>query len=166
MSRFYRASLVLLALIVVACSAARPPTRVPDFRVAAIEPEDIKLDRQVFRLRLVVTNSNTAGLRVAAARLRLDLENIVVGTGDLVEGFSLAAGEEGSASLRIVTDLARQGPQLLAWLMSGDSSLDYRVTGYVDLIGLGLGRVPVDERGRIPLAPPSGSGRESRTTAI
>ena len=153
MSSLVRVSLLGLALFTAACSVTQAPTRVPDIRVAAIEPERIALDRQVFRVRLVLSNPNPVPLRVASARLRLDVEDISAGSGELVEGFSLPAGEEGAATLRIVTDLVEQGPQFLSWLMSGDQALDYRVSGFVDLIGLGLGRVPVDERGQFRLAP-------------
>jgi LEA14-like dessication related protein len=164
MSRLPGAAVLGVGLFITSCSWFRAPTQVPDIRIAAIEPESIGLDRQVFRMRLVLSNPNTVALRVASARLRLDLEDIVVGTGELMEGFSLPAGEEGSGSIRIVTDLFRQGPQLLTWLMSGDGTLDYRVSGYIDLVGLGLGRVRVDENGRVPLAPSRGESRD--TTAI
>ncbi len=161
-----RAWPLVVALFVVACSLTRPPTQMPNIRIAAIEPESIGLNQQVFLLRVVLDNPNDVTLRVASATLRLDLEDLRAGTGELVEGFSLPAGEQGTATVRVVTDLVSQAPQFLSWLMSGDATLDYRVTGYFDLIGLGLGRVPVDEKGLVPLRPGPRSMKRDDTVAL
>lgn len=166
MSRLARAWLIPVVMLAAACSVARPPTQIPEIRVAAIEPESIGIKQQVFLLRLALDNPNDVQLRVASARLRLDLEDLRAGTGELVEGFSLPAGEQGTATVRIVTDLVSQGPQFLSWLMSGDTTLDYRVTGYVDLIGLGLGRIPIDEQGLVPLQAGPRSTQRDDTVAL
>ncbi|UCG72601.1 MAG: LEA type 2 family protein [Chromatiales bacterium] len=166
MSRLAWAWPAVFILLLAACTAPRAPTKVPDIRVAAIDPESIGINQQVFLLRLSLVNPNDVPLRVAAARLRLDLEDLSAGTGELVDGFSLPAGEQGTATVRIETDLVSQAPQFLSWLMSGDATLDYRVTGYVDMIGLGLGRVPVDDRGIVPLRPGPRSSKRDDTVAL
>jgi len=166
MSRFLRAWPVVIVLLATACSVVQRPTQIPEIRVAAIEPESIGLNQQVFLLRLTLDNPNDVQLRVASARLRLDLEDLRAGTGELVEGFSLPPGDQGTATVRIVTDLVSQAPQFLSWLMSGDTKLDYRVTGYFDLIGLGLGRIPIDERGLVPLRPGPRSTERDDTVAL
>lgn len=166
MCKLARAWFIPVVLLAAACSMARAPTQIPDIRVAAIEPQSIGINQQVFLLRLALDNPNDVQLRVASARLRLDLEDLRAGTGELVEGFSVPAGEQGTATVRIVTDLVSQAPQFLSWLMSGDTTLDYRVTGYVDLIGLGLGRIPIDERGLVPLQPGPRSMKRDDTVAL
>lgn len=142
-----------IVLFCSACSLVQAPTRAPEIRLASLQPERLGVQRQVFLLRLVLDNPNDVELRVAAGRLRLDIEEIRIGAGELVDGFALPANAQGAATVRIQTDLLRQAPRLLSWLMTGDGTMNYRVTGYIDLVGLGLGRLPVDERGRLPLRP-------------
>lgn len=164
-----RRSLLVLAagvLVVSACSLVNPPTQVPDIRLAGIQVQSIALDRQVFVVRLALDNPNTVKLKVASARLGLNIEDIEAGTGELLEGFDVPAGESGTASVRVITNIVGQGPRYLQWLMSGDATLNYRVSGYVDLVGLGLGRIPVDERGSLQLAPPPRGARSEGTTAL
>ena len=54
---------------------------------------------------------------------------------------------------RVIHEKARLG--LLTSLMAGNGGLRYRVSGYVDVVGFGLGRIPVDERGRLGLPAPA-----------
>ena len=157
------AGLALLAgLLGGGCSVYEPPSQVPDIQLISLQPERIGLKRQSFRLNLSLSNPNDGTIRVADGRLTLDLEDMRIGSGELIDGFSIAGGEEGVASLRIETDLMRDAPRLLQTLMASNGSLKYRVTGWVDVLGFGLGRLPVDERGRIDLtAPmPQDQGRE------
>jgi len=151
--------LVFCLLGVNACSLVQAPTELPDIRLNRIDARSITLDRQEFILHLALDNPNPVKLRVASAKLKLDVEEFSAGTGELLEGFDIPAGASGTASVRVVTDLVRQGPEFLQWLLSGDTGLDYRVSGYVDLVGLGLGRIPVDERGQLSLKPPAGGAR-------
>ena len=136
-----------------ACSLTRP-TQPPDIRLAGLQPERIGLTEQVFLVELRLENPNTVKLRVASGQVELEIESAPVGIGELVEGFDIPAGEQGSATVRVVTDIVANGPRFLEWLMSGDTRLDYRVIGHVDVVGFGLGRLPIDERGQFVLGPP------------
>lgn len=155
-----RTALLLLVLLATACSLPQAPSEMPAIRIAALRPESIGLNRQVFALDLVLTNPNSAAIKVASGRVRLDLQDMSVGTAELVDGFSIGAGDEGIARLRVVTDLMGDAPRLLSGLMSSEGSLQYRVTGYLDFIGFGLGRIPVNERGSFSLRPPAPASSE------
>lgn len=157
MSSRGRAWFLIVSLFVSACSLTRAPARAPEVRIAGLQPEQLGIHRQVFLLHLSLDNPNDVRIRVASGRLRLDIEELQAGSGELVEGFVLPPREQGTASVRIETDLVSQAPRFLGWLMSGDATLDYRITGYVDIVAFGLGRLPVDERGRLPLRPVRGN---------
>lgn len=157
--------LAVVALFVSACSLVRAPPQPPEISIASLQPEEIGIGRQVFLVQLALNNPNDVKLRVASGRLRLDFEELRAGSGELLDGFELGPGARGSASVRIETDLVSQAPQFLSWLMSGDATLDYRITGYIDVVGFGLGRLPVDERGQVPLRPPR-SMDSGRTVAL
>ena len=146
-----KSSVLVLIALLGACSLPEPPSEMPAIRVVNITPESLGLNRQVFQLKLGLFNPNEAKIKVASGRLRLDLEDTVLGTGELVDGFSIAGGEEGEATLRIITDLMGKAPRLLQSLMASNGGLDYRVSGYLDVVGFGLGRIPIDERGRLGL---------------
>ncbi|MGI9331445.1 MAG: LEA type 2 family protein [Gammaproteobacteria bacterium] len=152
--------LLLLLLLASGCSLQQAPSQIPDIRIAGLSAESVGLDRQVFQLDLRLSNPNSAAIRVASGRLRLDLQDMSIGTAELVDGFSVPAGQEGLARLRVVTDLMTQAPRLLSGLMANQGSLKYRVSGYLDVIGFGLGRVPVDEVGSFSLRPPTPASSE------
>ena len=160
MCKAFRTGLLLLVLLAAGCSLPQEPSEMPDIRIAAVRPESIGLNRQVFQLDLALTNPNPAAIKVSSGRVRLDLQDMSVGTAELVEGFSIAAGQEGLARLRVVTDLMGEAPRLLSALMASEGTLKYRVSGYLDFIGFGLGRVPVDERGSFGLRPPAPASSE------
>ena len=150
----------MLVLLATGCSLPQAPSEMPDIRIASLRPQSIGLNRQVFRLDLALTNPNAAAIKVASGRVRLDLQDMSVGTAELVEGFSIAAGQEGLAQLRVVTDLMGEAPRLLSALIASEGTLQYRVTGYLDVIGFGRGRIPVDERGSFGLQPPAPASSE------
>lgn len=148
---------LLFACLAAACTLGKAPTRAPEIRLLSLMPEQLGLQRQVFRLQLGLSNPNEVSLRVAGSRLHLELAGVPIGSGELIDSFSIAPGAQGSAAVRIVTNLVNQAPVLLQKLMVSDGGLDYRVTGYVDFTALGLGRLKLDERGRLGLAPPAGA---------
>lgn len=131
------------------CALLQPPLESPELALQAIGLERLNLTEQVFLARLAVSNPNRQRIKINNAVVRLELEGIDLGSGETVSGVSVPAQGEDFVDVRVVTNLLSTAPQLWAWLNSGDATLDYRVSGFVQLGLGGLARLNVDETGQI-----------------
>ena len=145
-------ALLCLGLWLTGCSLLQPPVYPPEVALRGLMLERAGLDSQSFRARLSVYNPNSSRLKVQDGRVGLQIEGIAVGEGSLIDGFSVPAGGRQDVDLRVETNLLRDGPRLLQLLLSGDQYLDYRLAGYIDPSFAGLGRIRINESGRVSLA--------------
>jgi LEA14-like dessication related protein len=148
---FSRRFFVLLPCILTACSLFAPQLQPPEVLLRAVVLERLSFDEQHFRIRLRLRNPNERELRVAEARIRIRLEDVDLGEGFTLEPVSVPALGESDVEVRLATNLVAKVPEILGWLTSGDTQLDYRLTGFVDLGGVGMVRLDIDEVGQVQL---------------
>jgi LEA14-like dessication related protein len=147
-----RRRLVCLApLILGACSLFLPPLEPPEVALRAVALERFALNEQLFRIGVRMRNPNQRELRVADARVSIELEGIELGEGFTLEPLIVPALGESDMDIRLVTNLVAKAPEVLAWLASGDTQLDYRLTGFIDVGGAGGVRIKIDEVGQVRL---------------
>ncbi len=138
----------MIALLLASCTLPVPEL-LPTLSLNGLKLESVQADEQVFVVTLGVANPNPVPLRIDGGQLALDLQGIPIGAGELVSAFSVPAEASAPAEVRIRTDLLREGPNLLQLALSGARSLDYRISGFVDPLGLRLARVNIDQTGSI-----------------
>lgn len=143
--------LVMALLMLGGCSLFVPDLRPPEVALRGVVLERTGLREQIFRVYLDVSNPNDRVVRVAEARLALQVEQIDLGEGTTTEPLTLPANGRSRIVVRVATDVISKAPDLLSWLMSGDPDLDYRVSGFIDVGGAGMVRIPVNETGRVSI---------------
>ena len=139
---------LLLLLALPGCAIFQPELQSPEVSLSAVTLESLGLTEQVFRARLIVSNPNSIRLKVADAFVTLQLGGIDLGRGETISGVSIPARGQDHVDIRIVTNLWTSAPQLWSRLSSGDTTLDYRVNGFVNLGLSGLARLRIDESGQ------------------
>ena len=141
----------LAALTLAGCSLFTPQMQPPQVQLQGVVPDAIGLTEQTFRVVLNLSNPNDRELRVSEARVQLELEGMEMGEGTLVEPVRLPAMGDARVEALVTTDLVSRLPGILGWIASGDTALDYRVTGFVDVGMAGMLRINIDESGRLAL---------------
>ena len=154
--------LVCLApLIIGACSLFLPPLDPPEVTLRAVALERLALDEQLFRVSLHLRNPNQRELRIADARVSVELEGVELGEGFTLQPLNVPALGEATMDVRVATNLVARIPDVLTWLASGDTQLDYRMTGYIDVGSSGGIRVKIDEAGQVRLTDINRYNRQS-----
>jgi len=141
-----------LSLMLGSCALFVPELIPPKVELRAVVLERMTLSQQLFRVRLRLTNPNNTELRVSEARLTVWLEEIEMGEGFTLAPLSIPSMGEETVEVQFATDLMRRAPEIWGWFTSGDTELDYRVTGFIDIGGAGMVRLNIDEAGRVSVS--------------
>lgn len=142
--------LALLALFGPAgCALFKGHLEAPKVTLQSVSPAEIGKGSQVFLVRLRLDNPNDQDLDVRGGEVTLDLADVAVGQGETTTPFVLPAYGTRDVDLRVSLDLASALPDLLRWMASGSTELDYTLRGHVDLDVTGLGRVPFKDKGKV-----------------
>jgi len=148
-----RFTLYALVLIVLSgCALQYRNLSPPTISVVGVSTPGITADMGIDLLAsLRISNPNKVGLPVRGGELRLILNDITVGTANIDDGFQLPAAGSTIIELPARISLGQAIDVGLTALRSNAPSVDYRLTGYVDLGISLLGRVAVNESGRVEL---------------
>jgi LEA14-like dessication related protein len=141
-----------LSLMLGSCALFVPELIPPKVELQSVALEQMTLSQQLFRVRLHLTNPNSTELRVSEAKLAVWLEEIEMGEGFTLAPLSIPAMGEATVEVQFATDLVKRAPEIWRWFASGDTELNYRVTGFIDIGGAGMVRINIDEAGRVSVS--------------
>ncbi|HZF16439.1 MAG TPA: LEA type 2 family protein [Steroidobacteraceae bacterium] len=137
------------ALIVAGCSFAHFES--PHFSVVKIDLLDSDVLSQHFRLRLLVQNPNDRELPVRAITLKLELAGEPFGDGVTGEDFVVPAHGEAEFDLDLTTNLAGALLHYAGRKDKGADSIEYRLSGKVDLASGMVRSIPFSDSGQLPI---------------
>jgi LEA14-like dessication related protein len=141
-----------LSLMLGSCALFVPELIPPKVELESVAVEQMTLSQQLFRVRLHLTNPNNSALRVSEARLMVWLEAVEMGEGSILAPLSIPAMGEATVEVQFATDLVRRAPEIWRWFASGDTELNYRVTGFIDIGEAGMVKLNIDEAGRVTVS--------------
>jgi LEA14-like dessication related protein len=146
------AALVLLgAILAGGCELFGSKWQTPHLAVIKVDMVDSNVLSQRFRIRVRAQNPNARALPVRAITCRLELAGEEFGNGVSGEQFVVPAYGEAEFDMLLTTNLA--GALLrIAGRKDHGQSLDYRLSGKIDL-AKGLWRsIPFSDSGSLPVA--------------
>jgi LEA14-like dessication related protein len=146
---------LLLILTVLAACASLPPTEPPRVSLSGLEPLDMSLFEQRYRLFLRIQNPNPTALAVRGMSFTLYVNDRELASGVSPDGAEIPAFDEAVVPVAVTSTLFRLYDQLRALESDPGQGLRYRLRGRLHLRGL-PGGLAFDEEGRLDLsgAPP------------
>jgi LEA14-like dessication related protein len=156
----YAAALLLLTSLS-SCALPYRDLEEPRVQLVSVAPQQISFSGIKLLCRLRIDNPNDVSIPIKGGQFDLEVEGTQIAHGVLVDGFTVVA--RGSELVDVVVDVDSGRSLALAvqLLSTGETELDYALTGYVDVaIGV-LGRVRINETGSVPLTGEPASGRGS-----
>ncbi|MCC5859848.1 MAG: LEA type 2 family protein [Ectothiorhodospiraceae bacterium] len=124
--------LVLALAGVSACSVPQRELQEPEFRLTRVEPLQLGLLEQRFRLTFAVDNPNSVSLPVRTLNYRVSVGGMDFAEGFSAEAFTIPARDTGEFSVEARTNLMDSLPRLLDQVRAGERRLDYRLDGEVE----------------------------------
>ncbi|RFA24755.1 hypothetical protein CAI21_20320 [Alkalilimnicola ehrlichii] len=145
-------TLILACLLLLGGCATTPrDIQRPELNLAGIEIQELGVFQQRYVITLRASNPNAIALPVQGVRYKIELEGQDFASGMSSAPFRIPAYGEEDIQVELSTNLIRTGQWLLDKLRAGDMTLDYRISGDID-VGLGrIGRLPFDESGQVDL---------------
>ena len=147
LTRSARRALALLATLALAGCASTLDLQPPELSVVSIRMQSADLFSQRLTVRLHVVNPNARELPIKAIKYRIEVAETALAEGLADTPFVVPAKGETEFELPLTANLASVLPKLL----SGSSTIDYRLVGDVSLSSGFLRRIPFDERGSVKL---------------
>lgn len=139
----------IIALVFAGCSLAHFES--PRLSVVKIDLLDSDILSQHFKLRLRVQNPNDRELPVRSITLKLELAGEPFGDGVSGENFVVPAHGEAEFDLQLTTNLAGALLRYIGKKDKGANSVDYRLSGKVDLASGFVRSVPFNDTGQLPI---------------
>jgi len=139
----------IFALAVAGCSLAHFES--PRLSVLKIDLLDSDILSQHFQLRLRVQNPNDRELPVRAITLKLELAGEPFGDGVSGQNFVVPAHGEAEFDLALTTNLAGALMHYIGRKDKGANSVEYRLSGKVDLASGFVRSIPFDDTGQLPI---------------
>ena len=151
-SRF--ASVVVLSLFwlfATGCAGLRPNIEAPQVRLAQVQLLSAGLLEQRFRLMLRVTNPNEIAVPIKGMQYAVKLADADFASGSTPQSFRIPALGEELIAVDVSTNLLASAQHLLTFMQSGPSSLNYELTGKVQIDLPLIGGIPFSQSGQVPL---------------
>ncbi len=137
------------ALVIAGCSLAHFES--PRLSVVKIDLLDSDILSQHFKLRLRVQNPNDRELPVRGITLKLELAGEPFGDGVSGENFVVPAHGEAEFDLQLTTNLAGALMHYIGKKDKGADSIEYRLSGKVDLASGFVRSIPFNDTGKLPM---------------
>ena len=148
----------LLGLIIITsqlsgCALLYRDLQPPTVELVAVQPEGLQNDLSLRVLtRLRITNPNSVALPIEGGRLEIGLNGEPVANSKLTEDFTVPANSSSDIDIRINVNMAAGLAIGLGILNSQQTDVAWQLSGYVDVGMQYLGRVNIEESGKIQLA--------------
>lgn len=146
--------LVLMVAMLGGCASLPGGPQPPNVSLADVQPLDMGLFEQRYRLRLRIQNPNAEPLRVQAMDYALELNGRDFGRGVSPRPFIVPGYGEEVVTVDVVSNISRVLDQVLG--LGGVEQLSYRLSGSLRVADAWFGRVPFEYRGDLSLTPGAG----------
>jgi LEA14-like dessication related protein len=158
----YAAALLLLASLS-SCALLYRDLQEPAVQLISVAPQQISFSGVKLLCRLRVDNPNDVSLPIKAGQFDLEIEGTQIAHGTLVDGFTVPALGSEFVDVIVDVDAGRSLALAIQLLSAGEQEFDYALTGHIDVAISILGRVHINETGRVPLTsePALGGGGTS-----
>jgi LEA14-like dessication related protein len=123
----------------------------PHLSVIKVDMVDSDLLSQRFKVRLRVQNPNDRELPVRGVSVKLELAGEQFGDGVSGERFVVPAYGEAEFDMLLTTNLASAVMRYLGKKDKGEDSVDYRLSGNVDIDKAMLHSIPFSDSGKLPI---------------
>jgi LEA14-like dessication related protein len=141
----------LPVVLLSACAGISQGLRTPTVGLSAIVPESVSLDRQVFLVRLDVSNPNAIAIPLTAGQATLSLNGLSVATGSLRDPVTLPAGGRVVAELAVTTSIGRGVGLAAELLANGVAEARYELDASIEAGIGGIGTMRFSDKGRVSL---------------
>jgi LEA14-like dessication related protein len=152
---------VLMVYLLVAlngCALLYRDLEEPRVQLVSVTPQQIGFGGIKLLCRLRIDNPNDVSIPVKGGEFNLEVEDMQVAHGALIDGFTVEARGSELVDVIVDVDSGRSLALAIQILSAGERELDYALTGYVDVSISVLGRVRINETGSVPLARESAAG--------
>ncbi len=126
------ALLLALFLGLAGCAGLQPEVQEPEFRLTRVEPVQLGLLEQRFRLTFAVDNPNSMSLPVRGLSYQVKVAGMDFAQGFTDEAFTIPARDTGEFSVEARTNLMDSLPRLLQLVRNGERQLAYSLDGEVE----------------------------------
>ncbi|MCC6714662.1 MAG: LEA type 2 family protein [Gammaproteobacteria bacterium] len=122
----------------------------PTLKLAGIRVIDLRPERQIFAVKLLVGNPNMFDIPLRSVDCHIEINGQSLAHGTRDQPITLPGGGEQVVELRAVTSLNELLRQIRTMVAEGDTSASYRIRGEVR-VGDGTVPMPFDQRGALDL---------------
>ena len=144
-----RPLMILCLGILAACGLAKFET--PHLAVIKVDMMTSDILSQKFKVRLRVQNPNDRELPVRAITCKLELAGEEFGNGISGEKFRVPAYGEAEFDMLLTTNLASALLRYMGKKDSGAESVEYRLSGKIDLAKGFVHSIPFSDSGQLPI---------------
>ncbi len=142
---------LICVCLIAACGLVGGKFEAPHLAVVKVDLVDSDILSQHFKVRLRVQNPNSRALPVRGITCKLELAGDEFGNGVSAESFSVPAYGEAEFDMLLTTNLASAVMRFMHKKDRDPGSLEYRLSGKVDLASAMLRSIPFSDSGRIPI---------------
>ena len=128
-----RLVVLLVALLAAACASLGPYPETPHVSLVSVQPGEMTLFEQRFRLQLRVLNPNSTAIPVRGLSYALEINEREFAYGVSPQSIDIPAFGEALLDVDISSNLLSVVRQLQTMSGTGRNSLDYRLVGKINL---------------------------------
>jgi LEA14-like dessication related protein len=128
--------MTLLSALLAGCATMAGLGEPPRVSLVAIEPTDVQLFEQRFRVTLHVQNPNARDITIRGLDYEIVVNDRLFAQGVSGKPFTVPAYGENIAEVEVVSTLQRVLEQLQELGVRGEPSIDYAITGQVSVDGV------------------------------
>ena len=126
----------LLGTLLSGCATLSGLREPPRVRLVSITPTDVQLFEQRFRVTLEVRNPNSEDITIRGLDYAIEVNGKIFAEGVRGKPFTIPAHGEKTADVEVVSTLQRVLEQLQALTERDEPTLDYAISGHVDVDGI------------------------------
>lgn len=144
--------MTLLGALLTGCASMGGLAQAPRVSLVSIEPVDVRLFEQTFRVTLRVQNPNARDITIRGLDYEIVVNDKVFAQGVSGKPVTIPAYGENTADVEVVSTLQRVMEQLQALTRRAEPSIDYSITGHANIDGIPI-PVPFEYEDTLSLPP-------------
>lgn len=139
----------LSAVILAGCATLARSVESPTLSLSQVQMLESNLLEQRYRLTLRVQNPNAIALPVKGMNYSVKFADIDFASGVTPNAFRIPANGEQLVDIDVSTNLLRSAQQLVRYLQKDNNSLDYELSGSIQVDLPFVGAVPFSRSGTV-----------------